>query len=96
MIRSTAVRLVQEDDTVMLYHSCDNTREFHEVESQSLEIGEELAPAIEHLITTYPAWTRVDSLPLAEQEDRMKVAGDLWERGIVLTQDPLEPKYDDP
>jgi len=96
LIRSTAVRLVQEDDTVMLYHSCDNTREFHEVDSQSLEVGSELAPAIEHLITCYPAWTKVDSLPLEEQEDRMKVAGDLWERGIVLTQDPLEPKYDDP
>jgi len=96
LIRSTAVRLVQEDDTVMLYHSCENTREFHEVDSQSLEVGSLLAPAIEHLITCYPAWTKVDSLPLEEQEDRMKVAGDLWERGIVLTQNPLEPKYDDP
>ena len=87
---------MQEDDTVMLYHSCDNTREFHEVDSQRLEIGAELAPAIEHLITSYPAWSQVDSLPLDDQEDRMKVVGDLWERGIVITQDPLEPKYDDP
>merc|ERR1712121_310723 len=28
LVRSTAVRLVQEDDTVMLYYSTDNTREY--------------------------------------------------------------------
>jgi len=96
LIRSTAVRLVQEDETVLMYYSTDNTREYHEVESQSLEIGAEMAPALEHLINKYPEWTKVEELPLDELEDRMKVVGDLWERGIVITSEPLEPKYDDP
>merc|ERR1712029_1003553 len=96
LIRSTAVRLVQEDETVMMYYSTDNTREYHEVDAQSLEIGAEMAPALEHLITKYPEWTKVEQLPLDELEDRMKVVGDLWERGIVITSEPLEPKYDDP
>merc|ERR1712212_609498 len=62
LIRATACRLVQEDDTVQLYYSTENTREFKEVEE----------------------------LPVDELEDRMKVVGDLWERGILMTSDPLE------
>ena len=96
LVRSTAVRLVQEDDTVMLYYSTDNTREYHEVDSQCMEIGPDLAPALEHLITNYPEWSKVEELPLDDLEERMKVAGDLWEKGIVITSEPLEPKYDDP
>ena len=96
MIRSTAVRLVTEEDTVMLYYSTENTREYHEVEPQSLEIGADLAPAVEHLVTSYPEYVRVEDLPLDDLQDRMKVVGDLWERGILMTSEPLEAKYDDP
>ena len=59
LIRATSCRLVQEEETVRLYYSTENTREFKEVEEQCLEVGEELAPAVEHLVTTYPAWTKV-------------------------------------
>ena len=38
-----------------------------------IQVGEELAPAVEHLITSYPAWTRVESLPLDSLEERMRV-----------------------
>lgn len=96
LIRSTAIRLVSEDDSVQVYFSTENTREYHEVEEQSLEVGSDMAPAVEHLITSYPAWVKVEDLPLEELEDRMKVAGDLWERGILMTSEPLEPHYDDP
>jgi len=50
LIRATACRLVQEGVIVQLYYSTDNSREFKEVEVQSLEVGIELAPAVEHLI----------------------------------------------
>ena len=33
---------MQEDDTVQLYYSTENTREFKEVEEQSLEVGEQV------------------------------------------------------
>ena len=76
-------------------------------------MGIELAPAVEHLIGSYPKWTKVEELPVDELEDRMKVAprvtscidgnfcssqvvGDLWERGILMTSEPLEAHYDDP
>jgi len=38
LIRATACRLVQEGDIVQLYYSTDNSREFKEVEVQSLEV----------------------------------------------------------
>lgn len=96
LIRSTAVRLVSEEDSVQVFFSTENTREYQEVGEQSLEVGSDLAPAVEHLITSYPAWVKVEDLPLDELEDRMKVAGDLWERGILMTNEPLEAHYDDP
>ena len=76
---------------MQLYYSTENTREFKEVEEQSLEVGSaedqnlttvgkmgfqvgvELAPAVEHLIGSYPKWTKVEELPVDELEDRMKV-----------------------
>jgi len=96
LIRSTAVRLVPEEDTVMLYYSTENTREYHELDAQSLEIGADLAPAVEHIVTSYPEYVKVEDLPLEDLQDRMKVVGDLWERGILMTSEPLEAKYDDP
>jgi len=96
LIRSTAVRLVSEEESVQVFFSTENTREYQEVGEQSLEVGSDLAPAVEHLITSYPAWVKVEDLPLDELEDRMKVAGDLWERGILMTNEPLEAHYDDP
>merc|ERR1711874_124394 len=72
-----------------LYYSTENTREFKEVEEQSLEVGIELAPAVEHLISSYPKWTKVEELPMEQLEERMKVVGDLWERGILMTSEQL-------
>merc|ERR1712044_60640 len=84
------------EEAVLVYYSTENTREYHEIEEQSLEVGSDMAPGVEHLIVNYPEWVKVEDLPLEELEDRMKVAGDLWERGILMTREPLEAHYDDP
>jgi len=96
LIRNTAVRLVQEGEEIKVYYSTENTREYHEVEEQWLEIDSDLAPGVDHLITSYPAWTKVEDLPIEDLESRMRVVGDLWEKGILMTSEPLEPHYDDP
>ena len=59
MICSTAVRLVTEGESVLVYFSTENTREYHEVGEQSLMVGSDLAPVVEHLITSYPAWKKL-------------------------------------
>ena len=49
-----------------MYYSTENTREYHEVEEQWLEIPADLAPAVDHLIVNYPKWTKVRrSLPFS-------------------------------
>jgi len=96
LIRATAIRLVQEEESIRVYYSTENTRQFKEVEEQWLEVEEELAPGVEHLVTTYPAWIKVEDLPVEQLEDRMKLVGDLWEKGILMTSEPLESHYDDP
>jgi len=96
LIRSTAMRMVQEEEIIKVYYSTENTREYHEVEEQWLEIPADLAPAVDHLIVNYPKWTKVEELPVEDLESRMRVVGDLWEKGILMTAEPLEPHYDDP
>ncbi len=51
---------------------------------------------MEELITGYPAWVRVEELPGDDLEVKMRLVGDLWEKGILITRQTLEPHYDDP
>jgi hypothetical protein len=51
---------------------------------------------VEELITGYPAWVRAEDLPGDDLEVKMRLVGDLWEKGILITSQPLEPHYDDP
>ena len=41
-------------------------------------------------------YDQVEDLPVEDLESRMQVVGDLWEKGILITSEPLEAKYDDP
>ena len=47
-------RLTVEDDAAFLYHSCYNSRLYHEKEPQGVEFDVDVAPAIELLLKTYP------------------------------------------
>jgi len=96
LVRATACRLVQEEATIRLYYSTENTREFRQIEEQWMEVGEDMAPAVEQLITSYPAWSKVEDLPGQPLQEKMKVVGDLWEKAILMTSEPLEAHYDDP
>ena len=40
LVRSTALRLVQEGEELRVHYSTENTREYHEAEEQWLEVGE--------------------------------------------------------
>ena len=44
-----------------------------QVEEQFLEIGEDMAEAVECLVTSYPAYVKVDQLPGGELMDIMNV-----------------------
>jgi lysine-specific demethylase/histidyl-hydroxylase NO66 len=49
----------------------DNSLEYHGEEPQYLEISFELAPAVEHLICSYPEFIKVSELPLESEEHKV-------------------------
>lgn len=98
-IRKNCVRLVVEDELIKLYFSSENPMVYHEDgEPQYLEISLELAPAINHLISQYPEYTKIEDLPISSEDigRTIQVVSDLWERGLLFTKEALEPcDYDD-
>jgi lysine-specific demethylase/histidyl-hydroxylase NO66 len=54
-----------------VYHSVDNSLEYHGEEPQYLEISFELAPAVERLICSYPDFIKVSELPLDSEEQKV-------------------------
>ncbi|XP_011548076.3 ribosomal oxygenase 1 [Plutella xylostella] len=95
LLRRNILRMVMEEDGIRLYYSVENSLEYHAHEPQYLEIDESLAPAIETLLTSYPEYVFVENLDVASEADKLQVANDLWERGLVMTEYPLETIEDD-
>ncbi|XP_071441424.1 ribosomal oxygenase 1-like [Hetaerina americana] len=90
LLRGNVLRLVTEEGNVRAYHCIENPREYHGIdEPQFIELSAELAPAVEFLIHSYPAFISLDDLPLDQLEDKVQLASDLWERGLVVTEQPL-------
>lgn len=71
LIRFGAVRLVMEEDMVRLYHIMENSREYHEFAPQYIDIGADLAPAVEFLLQNYPEYVSIDQLPLENLEQKV-------------------------
>lgn len=86
LVRANILRLVTEGEDVLVYHSVDNSREYHGEEPQCFEISCDYAPAVEMLVHAYPDYVAVKELPLDDVQDRVIVANVLYERGIVLTK----------
>ncbi|XP_037799483.1 ribosomal oxygenase 1-like isoform X2 [Penaeus monodon] len=95
LIRGNCLRVVVEADNVRLYHTLENSREYHAEEPQFLEIVPESAPVVEALIHAYPKYITIENLPLEEESEKMAVVSGLWERGLLVTSQPLDASYDD-
>lgn len=54
-----------------VYHSMENSLEYHGEEIQCIEIPLHFAPAVEHLILSYPKFTPICDLPLDEDTDKV-------------------------
>ena len=51
LLRYGCVRLVMEEAQIRLYHSIENSREYHEFDPQYIELRPEIAPCVDFLIT---------------------------------------------
>ncbi|XP_035672115.1 bifunctional lysine-specific demethylase and histidyl-hydroxylase NO66 [Branchiostoma floridae] len=88
LIRKGAARLVMEGEQVFLYHVLENARVYHGAELQPIEVPPEAAPAIEYLMHSYPEYVTVDSFPLDHQQDKIDLAMLMFEKGIIIAQEP--------
>ncbi|XP_041979906.1 bifunctional lysine-specific demethylase and histidyl-hydroxylase NO66 [Aricia agestis] len=88
LLRKNIIRMVSEDQIRIYYHA-ENSLEYHGSELPFLEISEDLAPAIETLITTYPNYVSIENLDIAEDTDKLTIADALWSRGLIMTEYPL-------
>jgi len=86
LLRAGLVRLVMEESAVRIYHSLENSREFHQEEAQFIEISPMLAPAVEYLLHTYPHFVTIDHLPLESLEEKMEIANILYDKGLIMTE----------
>ena len=55
----------------------------------------QLAPAVEFLIHSYPEYTSVDSLPAATVDEKVEIASTLYDKGLLITGEPLDSVHED-
>lgn len=91
LVRANVLRLVRhEEEEFRIYFHTENSKEYHQFEENFVEISAEHAPAVEYLIKAYPNFSMPKDLPIDEDESCLAVAQDLWERGILITQELLK------
>lgn len=93
LLRYNIVRLVMEEDTVRLYHSVENSREYHGFEPQYIDVGAQYAPAVDFLSNSYPEYVTVDELPLENLDDKLEIANLLYDKGLITIVDPDQDQY---
>ncbi|XP_031849269.2 bifunctional lysine-specific demethylase and histidyl-hydroxylase NO66 [Nomia melanderi] len=89
LLRSHCIRLIEENDTFRIYYSSENSKEYHEYEPQYLEVSEHFVPAVKELILRYPAFISVEELPIVGEDNKIQIVKDLWEKCLVVTDNPL-------
>lgn len=91
IVRKGVLRLLTEEDEVRIYHTLENGRVYHEVDPQYIEVEAEVASAVEFLIHSYPNFVSVENLPLPTLEKKLEIATSLYEKGLLITGEPLTP-----
>ena len=90
LLRAHIVRLVKNDDEVYhLYYYADNSKEYHGSDLNYVEVDGATVGVIKKLIQDYPKYLSLRDLG-ARIEDVETVVLDLWDRGLLMTKEPLE------
>ncbi|CRL01956.1 CLUMA_CG015212, isoform A [Clunio marinus] len=85
LLKANILRLVDEDESLRVYFHSDNSKEYHEYEPTFMEIEEDDAPVISMLVNEYPKFVAVKDLPIDDDERKLAIATDLWEKGLLMT-----------
>ena len=85
LLKANILRLVSEEETLRVYFHSDNSKEYHEYEPTFMEIEEDDTPVISMLVNEYPKFIAVKDLPIDDDERKLAIATDLWEKGLLIT-----------
>lgn len=88
LIRAHVSRLTKTNDAYHLYYYSDNSKEYRANDLNFLEVDESSVDIIKKLIHSYPNYTKVRHLS-DDYEAAQAVAYDLWDRGLLMTNTPL-------
>nr|CAI5868731.1 unnamed protein product [Callosobruchus analis] len=94
LVRYHSIRVVLED-LPKIYYNIDNARVYHGEEEQVLTLDEELLPCVRALQNQYPKFVKVEELPGQDHLAKARLVSDLWEKGLLVTNGPLNPVGDD-
>lgn len=90
LLRYHCLRLVFENGQAKIYYCTENSKVYHEEEEQFLEVENEIVPAIQLLLHSYPKYVAIEELPVEDEVLKIQAISDLWERGILVTKQPLD------
>lgn len=85
LLKANILRLVDEEGSLRVYFHSDNSKEYHEYEPTYMEIEEDDAPVISMLVNEYPKLVIVKDLPIDDEERKLAIITDLWEKGLLTT-----------
>ncbi|XP_042301101.1 ribosomal oxygenase 1 [Sceloporus undulatus] len=94
LLRYGIVRLCSEGGSMMLYYTTENSRVYHKEEPKYCEIEPEYAESIEFLLSSYPEYVSVEALPCTTLDDKIALTTVLFEKGLLVTKDPLPATHD--
>lgn len=83
-------RLVAEESGVRIYYCTENANVYHGEEEQFLDLDKSSVDTITALQSIYPHYISIEELPGKDQIKKIQVISDLWERGLIVTNEPLE------
>lgn len=93
LLRYHCLRLVPNESTANIYYCTDNAKVYHGEEEQWLEIEKPLISVVKTLQNSYPNYVEVESLPGSDVNSKLQLISDLWEKGLLVTEEPL-PAFD--
>jgi lysine-specific demethylase/histidyl-hydroxylase NO66 len=85
LLKANILRLVEEEDTYRVYFHTENSKEYHEFEPTFMEIEEDDTGVIAKLVHSYPDFIAVSDLPAEDDERKIAIVSDLWEKGLLMT-----------
>ena len=96
LVRKHCVRLVEsnpnhanEESSFQLAFSVDNTRVYHEVELQSIDLENDDAMNVSQLIEAYPKFIKAEDLDFGDDDSKLELVLGLYEKAVLITENML-------